>query len=77
MLFKGFKSLFQQERKPDMANYTGKCFSCGEVFKDGDDIVVCPECGTPYHRECYLKEGKCINDACMKVVRAGSKLRRV
>lgn len=47
-----------------MANYTGKkCFSCGEVFKDGDDIVVCPECGTPYHRECYLKEGKCINDA--------------
>ena len=24
-----------------MANYTGKkCFSCGEVFKDGDDIVV-------------------------------------
>ena len=47
-----------------MANYTGKkCFSCGEAFKDGDDIVVCPECGTPYHRECYLKEGKCINDA--------------
>ena len=70
-----------------MANYTGKkCFSCGEVFKDGDDIVVCPECGTPYHRECYLKEGKCINDAlherarmrrAMKVVRAGIKLRRV
>ena len=46
-----------------MASYTGeKCISCGEVFKDGDDIVVCPECGTPYHRECYLKEGKCINN---------------
>jgi len=47
-----------------MGNYTGaKCISCGEIFKDGDDVVVCPDCGTPYHRECYLKEGRCINDA--------------
>ena len=46
----------------DMADYKGaKCISCGQVFKDGDDIVVCPECGTPYHRECYEKEEKCIN----------------
>lgn len=40
-----------------------KCVSCGREFQDGDDIVVCPECGTPYHRECYIKEGKCINDS--------------
>lgn len=38
-----------------------RCISCGEVFKQGDDIVVCPECGTPYHRECYQREGSCIN----------------
>ena len=45
-----------------MANYTDhECIICNEKFKDDDDIVVCPECGTPYHRECYLKEGKCIN----------------
>ena len=45
-----------------MSNYTGtKCISCDEFFKDGDDVVVCPECGTPYHRECYIKEGQCIN----------------
>ena len=45
-----------------MSNYNGtKCISCGEFFKDNDDIVVCPVCGTPYHRECYLKEGDCIN----------------
>ncbi|MGN1134424.1 MAG: RING finger protein [Oscillospiraceae bacterium] len=45
-----------------MNKYNGtKCISCGKYFKDGDDIVVCPECGTPYHRECYLKEGTCIN----------------
>lgn len=43
-------------------DYKGnKCISCGEKFADGDDIVVCPDCGTPYHRECYKKEGKCIN----------------
>lgn len=46
-----------------MAVYTGaKCLSCEKEFTENDDIVVCPECGTPYHRECYLKEGKCIND---------------
>lgn len=45
-----------------MVEYKGsKCIVCGEVLKDGDDIVVCPDCGTPYHRACYNKEGKCIN----------------
>ena len=45
-----------------MSNYNGtKCISCEEIFKDGDDVVVCPVCGTPYHRECYNKEGECIN----------------
>lgn len=45
-----------------MAKYNGeKCISCGKVFKESDDVVVCPECGTPYHRDCYLAEGKCIN----------------
>lgn len=44
-------------------NYTGyECKSCGKKFTDDDDIVVCPECGTPYHRDCYKKEGRCIND---------------
>ncbi|MDR0920620.1 MAG: hypothetical protein LBM93_15440 [Oscillospiraceae bacterium] len=38
------------------------CISCDKRFKSGDDIVVCPECGTPYHRECWLKNGECINE---------------
>ena len=46
-----------------MADYIGaECLSCGNKFEKGDDIVVCPECGTPYHRECYFKEGSCINN---------------
>ena len=38
-----------------------KCPVCGVAFKSGDDIVTCPECGTPHHRQCYEKIGKCAN----------------
>lgn len=37
------------------------CPVCKKEFCDGDDIVVCPECGTPHHRECYQLAGKCVN----------------
>lgn len=41
--------------------YTGNlCQGCGKAFTDDDDIVVCPECGTPQHRECYEKENRCV-----------------
>lgn len=41
--------------------YTGiKCPVCGIPFREDDDIVVCPDCGAPYHRHCYEKEGKCL-----------------
>ena len=42
---------------------SGKCSLCGKPFTDGDDVVVCPECGAPYHRACYEKEGKCVYSA--------------
>lgn len=43
-------------------NYIGEqCFACGKKFENGDDVVVCPECGTPYHRVCYKEAGECIN----------------
>ncbi len=38
-----------------------KCPVCGLVIKENDDIVVCPECGTPHHRACYESLGKCAN----------------
>lgn len=45
-----------------MPKYIGQsCTSCQEKFTEKDDIVVCPDCGSPYHRECYEKEGKCIS----------------
>ncbi len=45
-----------------MSNYLGcECIVCKKKFEENDDVVVCPECGTPYHRECYVNVGKCIN----------------
>ena len=37
------------------------CDGCSEIMHDGEDIVVCPECGTPQHRECYNKNNACVN----------------
>ena len=42
------------------------CPVCGREFAEGDDIVVCPECGTPHHRDCYNYAGKCVNSGLHK-----------
>ena len=42
-------------------DFIGKnCSVCSEAFREDDDIVVCPKCGAPYHRDCYAEKGKCI-----------------
>ena len=47
-----------------MSNYTGcKCPVCHQAFTDHDDIVVCPDCGTPYHRACWPADNHCVNEA--------------
>lgn len=38
------------------------CPACGRLFEENDDIVVCPECGTPHHRGCYELLGHCANE---------------
>ncbi len=46
-----------------MQNFLGNsCPYCGNKFTAEDDIVVCPECGTPHHRECYKEHGICANE---------------
>ena len=45
-----------------MTRYTGNhCPVCEQAFTDTDDIVVCPDCGTPYHRDCCKKVGACMH----------------
>lgn len=38
-----------------------KCIVCDKSFAEDDDIVICPHCGTPHHRECYNQLGHCAN----------------
>ena len=41
-----------------------KCTACGKLFAAEDDVVVCPICGAPHHRACWLAAGKCaMNEA--------------
>lgn len=43
-----------------MSRFFGKlCPVCRSPFGENDDIVVCPDCGTPHHRACYIRLGKC------------------
>ncbi len=35
------------------------CPACGKPFSENEDIVVCPDCGAPHHRECYQRLGHC------------------
>ena len=45
-------------------DYIGhKCPVCQRYFHADDDVVVCPECGTPHHRECYESLGHCCHEA--------------
>ena len=46
-----------------MLDYTNvECPVCKKPFTEKDDIVVCPECGTPHHRECYFSLSHCVNE---------------
>lgn len=40
-----------------------ECPVCHRVFTADDDVVVCPDCGTPHHRECWQQTGHCANRA--------------
>lgn len=62
----GFEwSASPSEKKESTDNGFNKgfvCDACGEELKPNDFIVVCPECGTPIHKECWDKEHKCPNE---------------
>lgn len=36
-----------------------KCSVCQAYLFEDDDIVYCPECGAPHHRDCYNSVGHC------------------
>ncbi len=44
-----------------MRYFGENCPYCGLEFKEGDDVVVCPDCATPHHRACWFAHGDCAN----------------
>jgi len=38
------------------------CPVCLAKFFEEDEVVVCPICGTPHHRDCYNMVGNCANN---------------
>lgn len=38
-----------------------RCPVCDKLFNESDDIVICPHCATPHHRDCYNQLGHCAN----------------
>lgn len=35
------------------------CAACEQPFDADSDIVICPECGAPHHRDCWKAAGQC------------------
>lgn len=43
-----------------MSRFDNKlCPVCRIPLNENSDVVVCPVCGTPHHRACYLKYNRC------------------
>lgn len=42
-----------------MAEKIKKCQICNKVLNTNDDIVVCPICAAPHHRDCYNELNHC------------------
>lgn len=42
-----------------LSNSGEKCAVCNAYLFEEDDVVYCPECGAPHHRDCYSAIGHC------------------
>lgn len=40
-----------------------QCVYCNNKFLQTDDVVVCPKCGSPHHRDCWKEKGECANSS--------------
>ena len=51
-----------------MNKFEDVCPICGqEIAKEAverGDAVICPDCGTSYHKACWEKAGGCVTFAC-------------
>ena len=40
------------------------CPYCMTVIKDNDEVVICPECEMPHHKECWNENSGCTTFGC-------------
>lgn len=52
----------KKEHKPAPPTEGEVCAICGLPFGEDDEIVTCPDCGTPMHRACHARDGHCPNE---------------
>ena len=45
------------------------CKICGNSIKGNEEIELCPECVSPFHKECWDKRGGCGNPNCSSFVK--------
>ena len=57
--------------KGDMPNKDSGiiCEICGNSIKGNEEIELCPECVSPFHKECWDKRGGCGNPKCSSFVK--------
>ena len=41
------------------------CPYCKTKLTDGDDVVVCSDCGMPHHKECWIENQGCTTFGCI------------
>ncbi len=52
----------EDKSKDRIINQT--CPYCQTKIKQGADLIVCPECGTPHHKECWSENRGCTTFGC-------------
>lgn len=47
-----------------------RCPICRLDYRTGDEVVICPRCGVPHHKECWFEHEFCSNPGCLYPIRA-------
>lgn len=47
-----------------------RCPVCRLDYRTGDEVVICPRCGVPHHKECWFEHEFCSNPGCLYPIRA-------
>ncbi|PJF36747.1 MAG: hypothetical protein CUN49_03830 [Candidatus Thermofonsia Clade 1 bacterium] len=46
-----------------------RCPICRLAYQVGDEVIICPRCGLPHHKECWLEHEFCSNTGCLYPIR--------